>query len=138
MSFEIFVQCFKDGQSDVVSCQQVRDAFSPFLTECDLFDWHLSYSKEDCCDVSLTFDDKDKTLLRGFIVFRPCADERFWDAIASILKLGNLVLFMPADCPPFIGDSTVARHLPPDMLEGMGQPKCVTTGKEILNALGAA
>jgi hypothetical protein len=137
MSFEVYVQCFKDGESGVVPCQQVRDAFGSFLTETGPSRWQLYYGMGDCCDVRLTVDDKDKTLLHGFTVERPCSDERLWDALTSILTLGNLVLFIPADCPPFVGDNRVAQHLPPDMIEGMGQPKCVTTGKELLDALDA-
>jgi hypothetical protein len=39
--------------------------------------------------------------------------------------------------PPLIADEGVARHLPPSMIEAMGQPKRVSTGKEILDALHA-
>ncbi|SPE60703.1 hypothetical protein SBV1_470007 [Verrucomicrobia bacterium] len=86
----------------------------------------------------LKVDDADKSLLRGFTVLRPCADARFWDAMASILRLGNVVLYFPARCPPLIADDKVAQHLPPSMIEAIGPPKRVSTGREILNALHGA
>ena len=138
MSFEAFVHCFRDGEVAGVSRQQVRDAFGSFLTEGGAYDWQLYYGEADSCDVMLGVDDADKSLLRSFTVLRPCGDVRFWDAMVSILRLGNLVLFFPASCPPLIADSGVAPHLPPDMIESMGQPKCVATGQEILDALHAA
>jgi hypothetical protein len=79
----------------------------------------------------LGVDGADQSLLRSFTVLRLCGDLRFWDAMASILRLGNLVLFFPTSCPPLIADGSVAPHLPPNMIESMGQPKRVTTEQEI-------
>jgi hypothetical protein len=138
MSFEAFVQCFKDGEFAVVPRQQVRNAFGSFLTESGAFDWQLYYGEADNCDVMLTIDGTEKSLLRGFTVLRPCGDARFWDAMASILRLGNVVLYFPANCPPLVANDRVAQHLPPSMIEAMGQPKCVSTGREILDALHAS
>jgi len=138
MSFEAFVHCFKDGKVASVSRQRVREAFGSSLTEGGVYDWQLDYCEADSCNVILGVDDADKSLLHSFTVLRPCGDVRFWDAMATILKLGNLVLFFPASCPPLIAEASVARHLPPDMIESLGQPKCVNTGREILDALHAA
>ncbi|MDB6016148.1 MAG: hypothetical protein JWR19_637 [Pedosphaera sp.] len=138
MSFEAFVQCFKEGEFTAVPCQQVRDAFGSFLTEGGAFDWQLYYDEQNNCDVMLKLHDADKSLLQGFTVLRPCGDERFWDALAAILQLGNLVLYFPSDCPPLMGDVSVAQHLPSGMIEAMGQPRCVTKGREILQQLRAA
>jgi hypothetical protein len=138
MSFEAFVHCFRDGEIAGIPRQQVRDAFGSCLTEGGAYDWQLYYGKADSCDVMLSAADADQSLLRSFTVLRPCGDVRFWDALASILRLGNLVLLFPSSCPPLIADRSVATHLPPDMIESMGEPKCVATGKEILAALHAA
>ncbi len=138
MSFEAFVQCFKDGELATVPRRQVRDAFGSFLIEGGAFDWRLCYSATDNCDVMLTVDDTNKSLLRVFTVLRPCGDARFWDAMASILRLGNVVLYFPANCPPLVADNRVAQHLPPSMIEAMGQPKLVSSGKETLNVLHEA
>lgn len=137
MSFEAFVQIYKDGEPAGVSRQQVRDAFGSFLSDGGAFDWQLYYGEADNCDVMLKIDESDKTLVRGFTVLRPCGDLRFWDAMASILRLGNIVLFFPASCPPLVAHNRVVQHLPPDMVEALGEPKPVTTGKEILDALHA-
>jgi len=51
MSFEAFVQCFRNGEFATVSTQQVRDAFGSFLTEGGPFDWRLHYGEADNCDL---------------------------------------------------------------------------------------
>lgn len=138
MGYEAFVYVFKEGKAAGISRQQVRDAFGSFLTDGGVFDWHLHYGEADNCDVMLDVDDNDKTVLRGFTVHRPCGDLRFWDAMAAILRLGNIVLFFPDNRPPLVAHRGVVRHLPADMVESLGEPKPVVTGKEILDILHAA
>ncbi len=137
MSFEVFISCFKDGQPAGVPCQQVRNAFGSFITQSGAFEWQLSYDETNSCDIILT-PHNDERLLHGFTVVRPCSDERFWDALASILRLGDIVLYFPGSCPPLVSDGAVIRHLPPDMIKAMGEPKCVATGRQILEALHSA
>jgi hypothetical protein len=131
MGFEAFVQCFKDGDFDTIPMDPVRAAFGSFLSEDGPYDWRIYYNELNSCDVMLQLDDKHKKRLRGFTVLRPCADRRFWDAIMSILKMGNLVLYFPAHCSPLVADHEVIKHLPPSLIEGLGTPKCITKGKDI-------
>ncbi len=135
MSFEAFIQCFKDGETGTVSCQRVREAFEPFVREGGPFDWRVYYDEQNYSDVILERDPADQNLLKGFTVDRPCGDERLWDSLLSVLRLGNLVLYFPSNCPPLIADNRVAQHLPPSMIEALGQPRCVSTGKEIVDAV---
>ncbi len=67
---------------------------------------------------------------------RPCGDIRLWDALASILRLGNAALCFSSGAPLLIADADVAQHLPKGMTEGsLGAPKYVTSGAEILHEL---
>lgn len=59
-----------------------------------------------------------------------------WDALASILRLENAALIFSSGGPLLVADAGVVRHLPDGMTEGsLGQPKFVTTGKEILDEM---
>jgi hypothetical protein len=138
MSFEAFVLIYKNGEPACVSRRQVYEAFGSFIKEGGAFDWHLYYGEADNCDVMLKSHDGDKSLLRGFTVLRPCGDLRFWDSMAAILKMGNIVLFFPASCRPLVAHAGVAQHLPADMVETLGEPKLVANGKQILDALHVA
>jgi hypothetical protein len=133
MSFEAFVQIYNDGELTGIPRQQIRDSFGSFLSEGGAYDWHLYYDEANNCDVILKTHAGDKNLVTSFTVVRPCGDPRFWDAMVSILRLGNVVLFFPANCPPLVADNKVAQHLPPDMIETLGEPRCVSSAREILD-----
>jgi len=136
MSFEAFVCYFQDGEPATVSRQQVREAFGDFLAEAGGFDWHLHYDETNSCDVILTKSPEDSSVVRGFTVMRPCGDIRLWEAVASALRLGNGALFFSSGAPLLIADTRVVQHLPEGMTEGsLGQPRCVTTGSEIMQAM---
>jgi len=76
--------------------------------------------------------------MHSHLVHRPCGDHRLWDSLASILALGDVVLFFPGAQALLVAHSGVAQHLPPDMFEAFGQPVVVTSGNEILHAIQAA
>ena len=138
MGFEAFIQSFTNGELSGIPIQKVRDAFEPFVKETGPADWRLQYGENDYSDVALSLVPTDHNLIFGFTVDRPCGNDRLWDALASILQLGNLVIYFPSTCPPLVANSTVAGHLPSSMIEAMGEPKCVGTGKEILKELKTA
>jgi hypothetical protein len=138
MSFEAFVQCFKDGEFAGFPSQQIRDAFAPYAIDDSPYDWRIFYDQQNYSDVMESSHPTDTALICGFTVHRPCGGVRLWDTLATILKSGNFVLYFPASCPPLIADERVAQHLPPDMIESLGKPKVITTGQEILDELRAA
>ena len=72
------------------------------------------------------------------MISRPCADIRLWNALAEILRLGNAVLFFPGGQHPLIAAPSVKQHLPPDMIEALGEPLIISTGAEILKQVRAA
>lgn len=131
MGFELFIQCFQDGESAGIARADLRDAFGDYLYENKPDFWQLRYDATNSCDVYLTAEDADIGKVQGFCVNRPCADERLWDALASILTLGNVVLYFPGGQAPLVGSSGVKEHLPPDMVEALGEPVIVPSGTEI-------
>jgi hypothetical protein len=136
MSFEAFVCYFQKGEVATVPSQHVREVFGAFLAEGGGYDWHLHYDDQNSCDLMLTKDPGDAGAIRGFTVMRPCGDVRLWDALAATLRFGNAALFFSSGAPLLVADSSVVQHLPEGMTEGsLGQPKCVTTGSEILHEM---
>ena len=41
------------------------------------------------------------------------------------------------ESPPLVSSLEVRQHLPPDMVEALGQPKLVATARDILDAIDA-
>lgn len=135
MSLEVYLQSFHRGESAGIPRQQVRDAFGSHLAETESDYWQLRYDDANSCDLELTAHDADASLLLGLTVHRPCADKRLWEALAAILGLGDVVLYFPGGRAPLVANDTVIQHLPPEMIESLGQPIIVTSGREIQHVI---
>lgn len=138
MSFEVFVQCFRNGSRAGIPRDQVRSAFGKFLTEAEPLYWTVRYDDENYCQVAVDIHDGDKNLVHHLCIESPCGDKRLWDALVTILKLGTVVLYFPGDAPPLVAENSVVAHLPPDMVEALGTPICIQTGDEIVRHIEAA
>ena len=138
MGFDVFVQIFQNREFAGIPRQCVRDAFGAHLSEPEPNFWQLRYDDANSCDLYLTAHDSDASLVRGVTVSRPCGDQRLWDALASILALGDVVLYCPAGRAPLVAHTSVTQHLPPDMVKALGQPVVVTSGREIQHEIQAA
>jgi hypothetical protein len=138
MSFDVFVQCHENGGFGSFPRHWLRDAFGPHLVETEQTFWQVHYAETDYCYVYLTALSADADMIRSFTINRPCADVRFWDALASILAAGHLVLYFPGCRAPLVARPSARAHLPPSMIETLGQPICVSSGREILDEIHAA
>jgi hypothetical protein len=135
MGFEVFILGFDRGQPARIPVQDIRQVFGGFLAGASPYDWRLTYEGQNQNAVTLLRDRSDRELITGLSIDSPCNDPRLWDAMASILQLGNLVLIASSDLPPLVASAGVADHLPAQMLESMGAPKCVRSGAEIVRAI---
>ena len=138
MSIDVYVQCFRNGEFAAIPLQRIRDVFGPHLTETEPAYWRIRYNDANFCDLYLTAHDTDPLMAHGFTIHSPCADQRLWDALASILALGDVVLYFPGGRAPLVARPAVTKHLPPDMVEALGQPVVVTSGRDILGEIQAA
>jgi hypothetical protein len=114
----------------------VRSALGEFVTEIDSSCWRVRYDEENFCDLYLS-PDADAKKITGFMISGPCTDERLWDALACILKLGYVVLHFEG-LVALVGSPSVASHLPEEMIEVFGEPRCISTGSEITDAIAEA
>jgi len=135
MSFEVFIQCHENGDFGRIPRQAVRNAFAEFIVAEESNCWKTIYGTCESCDVSFSTSTSGTEFIQSLCVHRPCSDIRLWDAMAAILRLGNVVLYFPADTPPLIANDAVKSHLPTDMLDALGEPVVVSNGKQILDVL---
>jgi hypothetical protein len=137
VSFDVYLQVFENRESAGISRDSVRDAFGAvFVSEPELDRWEVQYDAQNTCDVYLS--SHGTTMLEGLSINRPCGDLRLWDALASILALGNVVLYFPGCKAPLIADLNVRQHLPHDMIKALGEPIIAGRGAEILREVHAA
>jgi hypothetical protein len=137
MGFELHIFAFKDGGPAWLPIQRVREAFGAHVSDTDSpqYAWQLCYDEPHQNGVMLMEHPTDAGLLQGFIVDRPGADPRMWDTLASILASGPFALIFASGHPPLISNLEVVPHLPPDMIQSMGQPKLVRSGQEIVDEI---
>jgi hypothetical protein len=137
VSFDVYLQVFDKGEPAWISRDRVREAFgAAIVSEPELDRWKVQYDAQNSCDVYLNLD-AGAGMLQGLSINRPCGDMRLWHALASILKLGNVVLYFPDCKAPLIANLNGRRHLPLDMIEALGEPIIAGSGAEILREIQA-
>jgi hypothetical protein len=135
MSFDVFVDSYHDGLPAGISRDTVRLALGDFVSEIDSMCWQVRYDPNNFCDLYLS-KDADPNKIFGFMISRPCADVRLWEAVATILGLGALVLHFDGRVA-LVGSASAVAHLPKEMIEIFGEPQCVSSGREIADAIRA-
>ena len=134
MSFDVFVQYFKDGEVETISINSLRDIFAPYVTEELENIWRVVYDDLNS-SVLLLREVDDGGNIDGFCINRPCADERLWDSMYKCLSLGNCVIYWPGLEGLLSNRVEVSIHIPEDMLESLGKVRVVNDYKEILRVL---
>jgi hypothetical protein len=130
MGFEVFVQCYGKTEQSGLSRDRVRALF-PVDKESDPGCWTVRYGPTDWCDLYVrTKGDR----LNGFMVSRPCCDTRLWDALLTVLQLGDVVMFWPGS-PPMIGSAEGATRLPEDMVRSLGKPVLISRAEQFIELL---
>lgn len=138
MSFEIYVNCFRRGEPGGIPRSAVQAFFPIVDAESEPDYWSVRYDDRNSCQITVTPCDSSHELVTSLCIHRPCGDGRLWDALFSVMKLGAVVLYLPADTPPLVVDNAAIAHLPVEMIEALGDPVCVKSGKEILATIQSA
>jgi hypothetical protein len=136
MSFEVYLQCFEQGQPAGISLSSVRALFPIVEAESEPDYWKVWYGESDWCNINVTFLSTDPTFVENMCVYRPCGDKRFWEAILAVMRLGPVALFFPGDAPALLASEHAKQQLPRDFLEAVDhKPRIVTSAEEILNVI---
>jgi hypothetical protein len=97
--------------------------------------WSVHYDDINTCRIAVTPLPSDPSLVESLCVHRPCGDPGLWDALLAVLRLGPVVLYFPGDAPPLVASEAIEEHLPADMVQAMGRPRVVQSGREIVEAI---
>jgi hypothetical protein len=135
VSFEVYVQWFRDGEGDGVPEERVRELFGEALKAEDELGWRLSYGPDMTSDVYLS--RREDGSVEGITVHRPVDAPELWQALFDLLGVQNAVFFFP-DGGLFVRSTDARAHLPPDMTEALGSPVLVTSAADLVRTLDAA
>ena len=130
MGFEVYLQCFKDGQKADISRRKISSLFAAFAKKVESHIWDVTYTRNNTCTLYL-YRSSNKSRIEGFTVDRPCGDLRLWNALYELLCLKGVVLYYPGGPTPLVAHESTSGMLPADMIEAIGQPRMVRSGKEI-------
>ena len=132
MSFEVYVQCFENGEPAGIPRDFLRRVFSGFLTEPEENYWCVQYGPHDSCNLALSPLGNARDEVYQITVERPCKDARLWEALILLLGHKNTVIYFPGCEGPLLLKLTVAEHMPPAMLKDLGEPRLVSKGSDII------
>ncbi len=125
MSFDIFLQCFRNGEAATFK----RSVFNEiFETETD--PRYPDFEQPRYPDGSggdIYVDEHDIQC----IMFNHCGGEMFWAKVYELLYVTQSLIFWPAGGPGFVVASTAAlKHLPADLSEDI-EVKVVHNAREL-------
>jgi hypothetical protein len=135
VSFDIYVQWFRDGASDGVPEERIRESFGDALKVEDDMGWRLSYGHDMTSDIYLS--RRDDGAVEGITVSRPVVASELWQALFDLLGMQSAVFFFP-DGGLFVRSEGAGEHLPPSMLEALGPPTLVASAADLIRAVNAA
>lgn len=130
------MHCFVDGNPSGIDEAKVRAAFGSDLRETESPScWRVTYGSEnEGCDIYYDRDEHDSRMISSMMINRPVADMRLWDSLYQIMLLGNVIMFWP-DGGPLVANRNVIPHLPPDVIEGLGEPDVIDRASDIPMAI---
>lgn len=131
LSFEVYLQCFDSGGPAGVPREAVRRLFPVVAAQSEPDYWHVRYDDLNSCSISIGALGTDPGVLESICVHRPCSDIRLWDALLEVMRLGHVALYFPGNSPPLVASEEAGAHLPRDMVEALGPPRTVRSGREI-------
>jgi hypothetical protein len=131
MGFDIFFDCFDRGEPADFPIALIERGFGRYAEgkgpEC----WVLLYPDGARSEL---FVDATEANVSDFMVARPPVHPEFWRAIFDLLRETPSCLYWPGG-GPVIANPAVREHLPPEMIEALGEPTIVSAGEQILEEI---
>jgi hypothetical protein len=135
MGFEVFLQCI-GSEPPGIPRAAVRELF-PIVEDSSERDyWSIRYDRVNSCNIGITASDSDKELIISLYVDRPCGDIRLWESVLAILRMGPVILYWPGG-GPLVASELTADKIPREIVESLGQAKCVHSAQEFIDAIRA-
>lgn len=136
MGVELILSVWRDGDVASISKQAVEMIFADHIAVAGEAQWELRYGLDEPCTATL-LPALTRSDLIGMVIDGPGKDVRFWDAVARVLRLGNVLLHGPGQPSLLIGSAAVRQHVPAEMFEAHGEPAVVQSGEDILQSVRA-
>ncbi|HKN18077.1 MAG TPA: hypothetical protein VJX47_14095 [Candidatus Sulfotelmatobacter sp.] len=135
MGFEVYLDCFENGKPSSIRKSFVRTLF-PIVDEESKPDfWSVKYDAENRCKIGVRPAGAGTELVSGIYVERPCGDLLLWEGLFRLMQSGNIVLYFPG-CPrPLIANPAAASHLPTEMVQALGSPRCLESSEQLRKAV---
>jgi hypothetical protein len=131
MSHDIFVQAHLNGGWQQIPTEEVLACFAPFIKQ-----------REDTF-VDLEFDEYNSSTLyfeatrptrTGFMLNRPCGDERLFECVFKVMHLGNFVLYEGGPERFIVLKEETIAHMPKDMVEALGEANITPDFESFMDA----
>lgn len=138
MSFDLYLQAFRDGKAAGIGLDILRDAFGKYVIEIDEDFWQVQYGLDESSDIFLQPLGEDSAFVHTLSIHRPCRDERLWESLWRILELPGTVFYYPTCHAPIARDTTAGLSMPDEMRESLGQPLVVSNAVELFQSINLA
>ena len=131
MSLDLHLSCFDGGKLSAFPLSLLEGAFGRHAGEREPHLWKLDYGSEGSSDLSLTSAASGIT---GLSVNPPPRSLNFWRGILALLHSTQSCLHWAEGL--IIVQPVVRAHLPPELLQSLGEPTLVLTPEDIRQTVG--
>lgn len=135
MAYEYFLQAYLNQKPQSIP----RDTIFLLLTK------YISKEGENFVDIRFdannhctVYVDTTSEYIGSLTFSRPSSVLQLSELIYQLMLAGNFIFFEPDGKYPIALSANVEHHLPPDMIEGLGQPKIATTKEMFFKLLAEA
>lgn len=126
MSFDLFLQNFRRGESATFPRAVVDSAFKEYIKEMDPEFSMLNFPDGGSSEIYID----EGAEISGFMIAQPAGSPELWRGLLGILKRTGAVLFWP-DGGAVVADESVIQDLPESVIEVVGTPTVVHEPEEI-------
>jgi hypothetical protein len=131
MSFDLFLQCFRNGAPETFPTALIEDGFGSYASVREPRCWVLRYPNGGFGEL---YVDAAREDISHFMVARPPDSPEFWRTLFDLLQQTPSCLYWPGG-GPVIANPAVRNHLPSDMIESLGEPIVVSKPEQIIEAI---
>ncbi|WP_194207681.1 hypothetical protein [Superficieibacter sp. 1612_C1] len=138
MSMDYWLQAFDNGEGGFFPLSVVENAFGSAIVSNDNNGYlRLEYPSDprflDFIELRVpVFSTEEGLMTDGFAFVHAPGHKAFWQSLVDILRVTPTALYW-ADTQDalVIGQQETRQHLPPDMIETLGEPRLITSIQEL-------
>ncbi|MBA7931002.1 hypothetical protein HV127_06855 [Klebsiella sp. RHBSTW-00215] len=142
MSMDYWLQAFDHGEEGFLPLSIVEEAFGDALTDKNisrdkisrkiLVSYHLKYPQQTEHYLSIEATDDTIPLISELAFVHAPGADAFWQSLVNILQATHTVLYWAdTENALVIGQQETRQHLPPDMIETLGEPRVISSFEEL-------